>query len=247
MAKVTCELNNHNLVLLENANLAYVDGRTNVINTNLSNHLNGSPPLACPNGCKNGLPANVNSTCVNSCLTSLPNSHCPATSSHGGQLNGTHLNKTQLVRPHSSLTYSSQPHSSQLHSSQLYNSQPYNSHLSHLKRDDTTRGNLQPQIPANKTFISNSIYLEVVKSNRFKDRKANLSFPRKFVNVQKKECNEDGLLKGTKQVTKTCVLQPSLFENIPPTIYFGLEDELSRLLWTFRLSNDFTNRETERY
>ena len=211
MAKVTCELNN--MVLLENANLSYVDGRpngmsTSVIHPNLANRLSGSPPLACPNGCKNGLHANVNSTSVNSCLTGLPNSHCQPTSSqpNGVQPGGAHLIKPGASRPNSS-------------------------QLSHLKKDDQARRNLQQQIPNNKTLFNNSIHFDLVKSNRFRDRKADRSFPRKFVNVQKKEYNDDGLLVGTKRVTKTCVLQPSLFENIPPTIYFGLEDELSRFFF----------------
>lgn len=81
----------------------------------------------------------------------------------------------------------------------------------------------------NKNLFNKSTYFEIIKSNKYgKDQKADLKFPRKFVNVIKKELSEDGKLIGTKRLTKTCVLQPSLFENIPPTIYFGLEDELSR-------------------
>lgn len=212
MAKVTCELNN--LVLLENPNLSYVDGEfaCNVINTNLSNHLSASAALACPNGCKNGLHANVNSTSVNSCLTSLPNSHCQQTASNGPQLGSSPLNSSHPLNK------------SQLSASARSNS----AHLGHSKRDDHVKGNPHQQTSINKTLLNNSIHFEVVRSNRFRERKADLSFPRKFVNVQKKEYNEDGILVGTKRVIKTCVLQPSLFENIPPSIYFGLEDELSR-------------------
>ena len=74
-------------------------------------------------------------------------------------------------------------------------------------------------------LFNNSIYNEVIKNNKFKDKKADLSFPRKFVNILKKVDN--GKANGTKKITKICVLQPSLFENIPFTIYFGLDDELS--------------------
>lgn len=179
-----------------------------MIVANLANH--HSPPLACPNGCKNGLHANVNSTCVNSCPTSLPSSHCqqPTTLQSNG---GVQLASAQSTR------------------TQLATSRPNSSHLGHSKKDDQAKSNPQQQpIPINKTLFNNSIHFEVVKCRRFKDRKADRSFPRKFVNVYKKDYNEEGLLKGTKRVTKTCVLQPSLFENIPPTIYFGLEDELSR-------------------
>lgn len=61
----------------------------------------------------------------------------------------------------------------------------------------------------NKNLFNRSTYFEVIKSNRFKNRKADLKFPRKFVNVIKKELGEDGRLIGTKKLTKTCYLQPS--------------------------------------
>ena len=83
-----------------------------------------------------------------------------------------------------------------------------------------------------KNPFKNSIFFELIKTNKFKENKANLSFPRRFVNVIKKELTEDGQVKNTKKVTKTCVLQPSLFENIPPTVYFGLEDEISMCICT---------------
>lgn len=82
----------------------------------------------------------------------------------------------------------------------------------------------QPNL--NKNLFNRSTYSEVIKSNKFKDKKADLKFPRKTVNVIKKELSEDGKLIGSKRLTKTSLLQPSLFDNIPPTIYFGLEDEL---------------------
>lgn len=85
----------------------------------------------------------------------------------------------------------------------------------------------------NKYLFTSSTFQEVISCENYKDKKANLNFPRKFVNVVKKELNEDGKLKGTKKITKTCVLQPSLFSNIPPTIYFGLDDELSMCALAF--------------
>jgi len=105
----------------------------------------------------------------------------------------------------------------------------------------------------NKNLFNRSTYFEVIKSNRFKNRKADLKFPRKFVNVIKKELGEDGRLIGTKKLTKTCYLQPSLFENIPPTMYFGLENELiekpsskdaSLLIWRLSTITPTLIRET---
>lgn len=118
----------------------------------------------------------------------------------------------------------------------LSNNQFKNSQLNQSKQNDD-HANLDYFVVVNslkdlnKNLFKNSLHQEVIKNNKFKDHKANLAFPRKFVNVVKKELTEDGRLKGTKKVTKTCILQPSLFENIPPTIYFGLDNELSKFFF----------------